>query len=268
MRILVTGGTGHLGRDIVSLLKDQGHQVRVLARTPGQGPAVAWIQGDLATGRGITEAVSGTEVIVHAATFSPAARRGTIRPADLVRSPPEVDIGGTRQLLGAAGQAGVAHFLYVSIVGVRHARVPYSRLKAAAEDLVRQSGMPHSIVPSTQFYWLLDRMLARMARLRVWPLPTKLPMQPADEGDFAAYVVECVADGPGGDRQPFGGPDIISFGEVAEQYQAARGLRRRILPVPLPRAAARAAGDLTCPEGRRGTTTWAEWLNQHPPRSG
>ena len=183
MRILVTGGTGHLGRDIVRLLRDQGHQVRVLARTPGQDPAVEWIHGDLATGRGITEAVSGTEVIVHAATFSPAARRGTIRPVDLVRSPPEVDIGGTRQLLGAAGQAGVAHFLYVSIVGVRHARVPYSRLKAAAEDLVRQSGVPHSIVPSTQFYWLLDRMLGRMARLPVWPLPTKLPMQPADEGD-------------------------------------------------------------------------------------
>ena len=118
-----------------------------------------------------------------------------------------MDIGGTRQLLGAAGQVGVAHFLYVSIVGVRHARVPYSRLKAAAEDLVRQSGVPHSIVPSTQFYWLLDRMLGKMARLRVWPLPTKLPMQPADEGDFAAYVAGCVADGPGGDRQPFGGPD-------------------------------------------------------------
>jgi len=47
--------------------------------------------------------------------------------------------------------------------GVRHARVPYSRLKAAAEDLVRQSGLPHSIMPSTQFYWLLDRMLGRMA---------------------------------------------------------------------------------------------------------
>lgn len=267
VRILVTGGTGHLGRDIVRLLNDQGHQVRVLARTPGQDPGVEWVDGDLATGRGITEAVSGTEAIVHAATFSPAARRGTIRPVDLVRSPPEVDIGGTRQLLGAAGQAGVAHFLYVSIVGVQHARVPYSRLKAAAEDLVRQSGVPHSIVPATQFYWLLDRMLGRMARLPVWPLPTKLPMQPGDEGDFAAYVVECVADGPGADRQPFGGPDIMSFGELAEQYQAARRLHRRLLTVPLPHAAVRAAGNLTCPEGRRGTTTWAEWLSRHPTRS-
>jgi uncharacterized protein YbjT (DUF2867 family) len=268
MRILVTGGTGHLGRDVVSRLKDQGHQVRVLARTPGQDTDVEWIQGDLATGRGITEAVSGTDVIVHAASFSPAARRGMFRPGDFVRSPSEVDIGGTRQLLGAAGQAGVAHFLYISIVGAQRAPMPYLRLKAAAEDLVRQSGVPYSVVAATQFYWLLDRMLGRMARLRVWPLPTKLPMQHADESDFAAYVVECVADGPRGDRQPFGGPEIMSFGEAAQQYLAARRLQRRIVPVPVPPAAVRAAANLTCPEGRRGTTTWAEWLSRHPASTG
>lgn len=264
MRILVTGGTGHLGRGIVSRLTGAGHQVRVLARTPGPDPAVEWVAGDLATGRGITEAVSGVEAVLHAATSSPTASRGTFRPVDFVRSPPEVDIGGTRQLLGAAGQAGVAHFLYVSIVGVRHARLPYSRLKAAAEDLVRQSGVPHSIVAATQFYWLVDRILGRVARLPVWPLPTKVPMQPGDEDDFAAYVVECIADGPGGDRQPFCGPDVMSLGEIAQQYQAARRLQQRILPVPLPRAAVRAAGELTCPDGRRGTTTWAEWLGRHP----
>src|SRR5260370_37991646 len=110
MRILVTGGTGHLGRDIVSLLKDQGHQVRVLARSPGQDPAVEGIHGDLATGRGIAEAVSGTEVIVHAATFSPAARRGTIPPAHLVRNPPDGDIRGTPQPLCASRHARGAPF--------------------------------------------------------------------------------------------------------------------------------------------------------------
>ena len=93
MRILVTGGTGHLGRDIVSLLKDQGHQVRVLARTPRQDPAVEWIQGDLATGRGITEAVAGTDA-GQSADHRDMARgerlRGTRRPPDDLqgRDPP------------------------------------------------------------------------------------------------------------------------------------------------------------------------------------
>ena len=79
--VLVTGGTGHLGRDLVGVLKD-GYRVRVLARTPGQDPAVEWVRGDLDTGVGITEAVAGAQVIVHAATFSPAARRGFLLPTD------------------------------------------------------------------------------------------------------------------------------------------------------------------------------------------
>jgi nucleoside-diphosphate-sugar epimerase len=115
VRILVTGGTGHLGRDIVSILKDQGHHVRVLARTPGQDPAVEWIQGDLATGRGITEAVSGTEVILHAATFSPAARRGTIRPVDLVRSPVHAE-NVVRPARGPCGALVADLVLFASVV--------------------------------------------------------------------------------------------------------------------------------------------------------
>src|SRR5918912_739696 len=118
VRTYVRDGRGRRGIWFFSL--DAARLAAVLARTPGQDPSVEWIRGDLATGQGITEAVSGTQVILHAATFSPVAARGTIRPVDLVRSPTEVDIGGTRQLLGAAGQAGVAHFLYVSIVGVKH----------------------------------------------------------------------------------------------------------------------------------------------------
>jgi uncharacterized protein YbjT (DUF2867 family) len=59
--ILVTGGTGHLGRDLVSLLKADGHRVHVLARTPGRDPAIEWVQGDLGTGRGVAEAVAGVQ---------------------------------------------------------------------------------------------------------------------------------------------------------------------------------------------------------------
>ena len=161
--VLVTGGTGHLGRDLVSVLKD-GYQVRVLARKPGQDPAVQWVRGDLDTGEGITEAVAGAHVIVHAATFSPAARRGFLLPTDFFRSPPHVDVEGTNRLLEAAKAAGVGHVLYVSIVGVERTSLPYARLKLVAETLVRRSGLPWSIVRATPFYWLIDRMLANMAR--------------------------------------------------------------------------------------------------------
>jgi uncharacterized protein YbjT (DUF2867 family) len=111
--VLVTGGTGHLGRNIVPQLQQRNYRVRILARTPGQHPAIDWIQGDLATGEGIAEAVADAHTIVHAATLSPAARRGRFRLGDFFRSPPDVDVQGTRRLLAQAKQAGAEHFLRV-----------------------------------------------------------------------------------------------------------------------------------------------------------
>jgi uncharacterized protein YbjT (DUF2867 family) len=260
VKVLVTGGTGHLGKDIVEFLKAEGHDVRILARTPGVDPSVEWVQGDLATGRGIPEAVPGAQTIIHAATLSPAAIRGYMLPTDLFRSPPEVDIDGTRRLLEAAERSDVEQFLYVSIVGVDKSRLPYLRAKFAAEELVRGSRVPWSIVRGTGFHWLLDRMLTRMVRLPVWPLPTDIEMQPVDSRDFAHYLVGAMSDGPGGDREDFGGPLIVGLGALAKQYQEARGLSRRIVRLPLPAAVRRAAQAMTCPDGRRGTTTWEAWL--------
>jgi uncharacterized protein YbjT (DUF2867 family) len=268
--VLVTGGTGHLGRDLVTQLHQRNYRVRVLARSPAQDPAIDWIRGDLATGEGLAEAVAGAHTIVHAATLSPAAQRGRFRLGDFFGSPPEVDVQGTRRLLTEASQADANHFLYVSIVGVQASRIPYSRVKAAAEDLVRQAELPWSIVPATGFYWLLGRFLDNLAGRRVWPLPANLPMQPVDSADFAAYVAESVAAGPGGEREGFGGPEILTPAQLAQQYQHARGIHRRILRLRLPAAAVRAAGPQTCPAGRHGKTTWAQWLAHRPadpPRS-
>src|SRR3990170_5944923 len=97
--VLVTGGTGHLGKSVVSLLVSGGHEVRVLARSPGSDSRIAWVRGDLATGEGIAEAVDNVDAVVHAATWSPAARRGYLLPGDPVRTPPDVDVNGTRRLL-------------------------------------------------------------------------------------------------------------------------------------------------------------------------
>ncbi len=261
--VLVTGGTGHLGRELVALLKPA-HRVRVLARSPRPGPEVQWIKGDLGTGLGIAEAVAGARVVLHAATLSPAARRGYFLPADLWRSPPEVDVGGTGRLLEEAGRAGVAHFVYVSIVGAGRPRGPYLRLKHTAEELVRSGGVPWSIVRATQFHWLLDRMLGKAARLPALVLPAALTAQPADARDFAAYLLECVAAGPGEQRPDFGGPEVLALGDLVGQWQQVRGRTRPILKVPVPSRVARAAAEMTCPEGRRGTVTWSQWLRTHP----
>jgi uncharacterized protein YbjT (DUF2867 family) len=261
--VLVTGGTGHLGRELVALLKGA-YEVRVLARSPQSDPEVQWVKGDLATGEGIPEAMAGVRIVLHAATLSPAASRGYFVPADLWRSPPEVDVDGTRQLLSEAERVGVAHFLYISIVGVEHPRGPYLRLKHIAEGLVRTGGVPWSIVRATQFYWLLDRMLGKAVRLPALVLPTDLPTQPGDAGDFAQYLLECIADGPGEQRQDFGGPELLTLGDLVQQWQQARDRPRPILRLPVPSRIAQTAAEMTCPDGHRGPTTWSQWLRTHP----
>jgi uncharacterized protein YbjT (DUF2867 family) len=264
MTILVTGGTGHLGGKVVELLLRDGHRVRVLARHPGGDRSVDWITGDLATGEGIAEAVSGAETIVHAATHSPAAQRGRFKARDLVRSPRDVDIRGTDVLLRAAAQASVDHIVHISIVGLEHtARLPYSRVKLRAEGFVRSGGVPWSIARATPFYWLLERFLDDAVKGRTVTLPRDVRMQCVDADEFARFVVACITDGQRGERMDFAGPEALTMREMAEQYLAARGLDRRIREIRLPARAERAmtAGN-TSSSGHRGMTTWAEWLER------
>jgi uncharacterized protein YbjT (DUF2867 family) len=261
--VLITGGTGHLGRDLVSRLKGS-YRIRVVARSAGSDPDVEWVRGDLATGEGIADAVVGTQTLIHAATLSPAARRGFFVPKDLWTSPSEVDREGTSRLLDLAAAAGVGHILYVSIVGIDRPRVPYLRRKLEAEYLVRQGPIPWSIARATQFHWLLDRMFGKMARLPLVPLPD-LQVEPVDTTDFADYLVESVGQGPDGRLDDFGGPEVLTFSEAFDQWRHIRDGSVRTMRVPLPAAATNAAAamSLSDPSSRHGTITWAEWLRTH-----
>lgn len=264
MRILVTGGTGHLGRPIVSALQQQGHQVRVLARNPPRDTEVEYVKGDLATGEGVRAAVVDVDEIVHAATNSPMAQRGRFTFGDLVRSPSDVDVDGTTALLQAAEQAGVAHFVHVSIAGLeRQTRMVYARRKLEAEAAVSRSGLPWSIVRASPFYWLMERLCEGMAGQRMLALPAHLTMDPVDSDEFAEYIVAGLAAGRRGAWSDFVGPQVLTLVELMEEYLSARGPERRIRRAPLPKRvqAALSVGE-TSPFARRGTTTWAEWLRR------
>jgi uncharacterized protein YbjT (DUF2867 family) len=264
--VVVTGGTGHLGRDLVARLKGS-HRVRVLARSAGSDPDVEWIRGDLATGRGIADALAGSQTVIHAATLSPAARRGYFVPKDFWSSPAAVDRDGTARLLKQAAAAGVEHLIYVSIVGIDKPRIPYLKRKLEAENLVRESPVPWSIARAAQFHWLLDRVLGKMARLPVVVLPANLPLEPVDTTDFADHLVAAVGNGPGGRLDDFGGPEVLTFAQAFAQWRRIRRRRARTLAIPLPSRIrdAAAAMSLSDPGSRRGTVTWADWLGTHAP---
>ncbi|MCP3404261.1 SDR family oxidoreductase [Bradyrhizobium sp. CCGB01] len=258
---LVTGGTGHLGRDIVDRLVRDGRRVRVLARSPGLRSDVEWATGDLATGAGLREALHDVDTVINAATYSPIARRGGIRPIDFFRSPSAVDVEGTERLLSLSGAAEVRHFLHVSIVGLDEATLPYARVKLAGERLVRASALSWSLVRAMPFYYLLDRLLSGLGWLPVWPMPTTL-FNPVDTSDVADHVVTCAFDGQRGERADIGGPEDLDLVTLARQYQDARRLHRKILPVGLSEAKARGMGFVVS-RGVRGRLTWADWLQHH-----
>jgi len=102
MHVLVTGGTGALGREVVRRLIDEGHRTRVLSRKHAEGDD--WVQGDLVTGAGLEVAVKGIDVIIHAASdaISPGKYQAT-------------DVLGTRRLLAMAREARVRHAVYISV---------------------------------------------------------------------------------------------------------------------------------------------------------
>lgn len=260
-RVLVTGGTGGLGRELVPRLVRAGYTVRVMSRrltgvlrdehNPGEWPEFEWARAELETEDGLAEAVADAEVIVHAASNAAYHTH-------------EIDVEGTRRLLEKAKAAGAGHFLYVSIVGIERVPLPYYRHKLAAEGVVAGGGVPWTILRATQFHTLIDGRLQAATR-GPWPmalLPTDLKFQPIDTGEAADRLCECVAAGPGSRAPDIGGPEVLTFGEMAKVWLAARGTRRPVFRLPWPGGFASAVrrGYLTCPEQKYGKITWADWV--------
>ncbi|TDW22868.1 SDR family oxidoreductase [Kribbella kalugense] len=235
--ILVTGGTGTLGRPTVARLADR--QVRVLSRKPGPDRVVA----DLTTGEGLA-AVAGSDVIVHLAT-----------------SLGSKDVQQTRNLLAAS--EGVKHLLMMSIAGIDRIPVAYYRHKLEAERLVAESGLPYTILRATQFHNLVDRVLT-VQRFLPAVLAPAVPLQPIAVDDVAERLAELVDQPPvNGRAADIGGPERLSVPELARLWKQARGVRRPVVPLKLPGRIFReyANGAATVDGPAYGRTTFAEYLS-------
>ena len=253
--ILVTGGTGTLGRLVVRRLRDAGCDVRALTRRSRETEdGIEYVAGDLAKGEGIEAAVDEVETIVHLA----GSAKG--------------DEDKARNLVRAASQAGAQHLVYISVVGadripigsrVDRAMFGYFESKRKAERVVADFGLPFTTLRATQFHDLILTVAQQMAKLPVVPLPAGFRVQPIEADEVAARLVELTLGEPAGLVPDMGGPRVYGAAELLRSYlRASKRRRRPIVPVWLPGKAARAFRDGAnlAPEQAVGHRTWEEFL--------
>ncbi|WP_222272489.1 SDR family oxidoreductase [Modestobacter marinus] len=253
--VLVTGGTGQLGRRVVRALAADGHTVRILSRSPAAPPVPGAdvVVADLSTGAGLAQAVAGTTTIVHCATDP--RRSGT------------VDVGGTERLLEAARDAGRPHVVYVSIVGVDRIPTEYYRSKLAAERTIEGFGLPWTVLRTTQFHDFVLQLLDRMTGLPVVPVPRGWRVQPIDVDEVARRLADAVAAEPAGRLPDLGGPEAFPVVELVRDRLRRTGRHRPVVKVPLPGASSAAlrAGANLVPGNRSGGCTWRQFLDGRSP---
>lgn len=253
MSVLVTGGTGTLGKLVVPRLLAAGVGVRVLSRTAREAAdGVQYVVGDLATGVGVEDAVKGVDTVLHCA----GSTKGDDEKA--------------RHLMKAASAAGVGHVVYISVVGADRTPVVsgidrsmfgYIAAKREAEKVVAESGVPWTTLRATQFHDLLFTLAQGMGKLPVIPVPSGIKAQPVDPAVVADRLVELALGKPAGLVPDLAGPKIYSLKDLIRSYLKATGKRRMFVPMRVPGKAAAAfrSGANLAPEAGAGRT-WEDFL--------
>ncbi len=250
-RILVTGGTGTLGRFLVARLAADGQDVALLSRRPAPTPAaessVAWYTGDLYTGDGLDAALDGVDTVVHCATG-----KGDRRAAG--------------RLIRAAANGSRPHLVYVSIVGVDRIPFSYYRSKLAVEQMIAASGLAWTTLRATQFHDLIAFGARALAVSPAVVMPRGLRFQPIAPVEVAARLADLALAPAAGRVDDMGGPEIKTAEDLVRDFVRAHGKRRVIARIPVPGkvfAAFRAGRNLT-PAHAVGRQTFREWLAEQP----
>ena len=245
--LLVTGGTGNIGSRVVPLLREAGHDLRILTRHPRDAaPGIQHVEGDTVAGRGLAAALDGIEVVLHLA--------GGAKGDDVA----------ARNLAAAAREAGVRHVILISVIGADRMPIGYFRAKAEAERVIAGSGLPWTVLRAAQLHDFVLPVVGGMAKLPVLPVPGGLRFEPVDGDEVAARLAGLALGRPAGRVADFAGPEVLDVPQLAERLVTATGGRmRRRLPIRIPGAvgrAYRAGANLAGDGAQRGRRTWSEFL--------
>jgi uncharacterized protein YbjT (DUF2867 family) len=238
--ILVTGATGFIGRALIRHLSSTGQQVRVLLRPSPQSPRIPkGVPVEVAVvslndERGVRAALRGVDHIYHLASASTLGRRGNLLTTD---------IEGTRTLAQAARDAGIQRFIYLSHIGAdRASAFPIQKAKGIAEEHIRRSGVPYTIVRSSVLFGPEDRFTNNLAGIMrvvpfIFPIPSdgRSLIQPLWVEDLVTCLVWTL-DNPETINQTYeiGGGEYFTLRQVLETLMDVTRRRRLLVPLPVP----------------------------------
>ena len=240
MRIVVLGATGRLGRAVVDDAKRRGHDVVGASRKGA-------VKVDLTTGEGLGEALRDAAVVIDAVNDSSKGAHALL-------------VDGTKRVLAAAKQAGVGHYVGISIVGIDDAPVPYYRVKCEQEKVIEAADVPWTLLRATQFHDLVPRL----ARSVFVAAPMGWRWQPIDVREVAAMLVDAAEGAPAKRLPDVAGPEIIPYADLVRRWAKAAGATRIVVPMPVPGAfgAFLRSGKMCSPERGVGKRTYGEWLDE------
>jgi uncharacterized protein YbjT (DUF2867 family) len=206
--VLVTGGTGNLGKCVVDYLLKKNYAVRVLSSKDNIPPQqnVLLLKADLASNTGLDGATAKADFIIHCAS----------NPKNFKR----VDLDGTRNLLQSIDRERTRHLVYISIVGVDKSTYPYYQAKKAVEKMIEDSGIPFTILRTTQFHSFILSILESFVNNQsnsVVKIPAGMKFQSVDIKEVAKLLVDSLGRAAG-HLPDFGGPQVLSFESMVQTY--------------------------------------------------
>lgn len=215
----MTGATGQLGSALLNQLRGSDFIIKMTSRRKPEGAEdYEWVYSDLMSGEGLDEAVKDVDAIIHAAT-SP------------VKHSRLIEVSGLERFLSKLQH--IKHFIYPSIVGIEEIPYKYYQLKYEAEELLKNSSIPYTIVRARQFHSFVDHLLLSKPLLKRYVIPGKMKFQSVDVGEFANHLIDFIPKGPQGRTDDFGGPEIMALREMAEQKIKLNNETNKVLSIPL-----------------------------------
>ncbi|MFC2177010.1 NAD-dependent epimerase/dehydratase family protein [Actinomycetota bacterium] len=237
MKIAVTGGTGFVGRHVVRLLADEGHNIVVIARGVDPNPApsaqnITWVRGSVTDRKLVDSTLAGCDAVAHLAGIN------LERPG---QSFDAVHVRGTENIVAAARANGVPKVVLLSFLRARPGTSsPYHESKWRAEEIVRSSGLDFTIFKSGVIYGRGDHMLDHLSKvlhtLPIFPLVgfTDRGVRPVAVADAAwAIAAGLIGNRLSGQTVALIGPDEMPLGEAVRRVAAVTGHRARTFRAPV-----------------------------------